>query len=243
MKRLILFFFVLAQQLSMNPADGTSAQVSTAGARTEALFIVNNKIKEVREYIQELKKQLTESHMSKSQRFKSWKQRDLARYQREFRHTLFPKMIRDLGCLVDEVEKRKRRIFDEDSSVEEKDIQAVVDAAVLLKKKIDLESHMIELLFTIDQQEVELWLKSMHKHRSSRKRTASSVHEEIQTEEGLKKAKRSLERVRTHIAQTNDKLYEELGCAHERTAIDKQLLYSQRKGSKKFGMPKQRKKS
>lgn len=224
MKRVWVLFFLTIWHVKIAANETEGSPSSSVGARTEALFIINNKIKDVREYVQVLKKQLTESHTAKQPRYKHWMQRKLARYHREFRDIVFTASIRELECLSDYIEKAAEKLAIE-GPVEETELRRVVEQALLIKKKIDLESHILELLTTIDTQEMQ---RAYDLSRSSSRKRVHSSRFNSQPKpslESIKKAKRSLHNVQKLVAQTNERLYEELGCSGERTFIDKLTLY------------------
>lgn len=178
----------------------------SVGARTEALFIIQNKTREVKEYIVALKKKLTDMHtqLQKPVRYTSWAERQFSRYQIEMRDLVFPSSIRELECLVGHLEKETAGLSE--ASAPEGAIQRVVDLATLLKKKIDFESHLLELLFAIDAEQ-------------KKKKRAS---------EG---AIQALNKVREVVSHTNDQLYKELNCPGDRVYIDKLKLYKNKKAS------------
>lgn len=222
MNRARLLFFLTAMHLQIIANETQSSTLSSVGARTEALFIISNKLKDVREYIQSLKKHLTECHACKPQRYKHWKQRELARYHREFRDVVFPASIRELECLTDYIEKASEKLAT-DEAIEECEVQKLVEQAVLIKKKIDLESHILELMPSIETQEMD-GATARSRKRAQTGFTASPGQQKL-PEETIKKAKQSLKKAKKLVGQTNERLYDEMFCLGERTFIDKIALY------------------
>lgn len=191
----------------------------SVGARTEALFIIQNKTREVKEYIVALKKKLTDMHtqLQKPVRYTSWAERQFSRYQIEMRDLVFPSSIRELECLVGHLEKETAGLSE--ASAPEGAIQRVVDLATLLKKKIDFESHFLELLFALDKEENKI---------AHSKKIVGKNKRRLSNQQGTQGAKQALDKVRTIVAEVNDKLYSEMNCPGDRLCLDKLSLYKGR---------------
>ena len=168
-----------------------------------------------------LKKRLTDNHTNKPHRYTHRKQRELAQYHRGFHDTVLPASIRELECLAEQIEKDAKILTTEDP-VENSAVQKLVEKAVLIKKKIDFESHILELLPTIDEAEMK---RAFDRSRMGRRKRSLSRNQDIPSEESIKKAKNSLKKVRKLVAQNNELLYGEMACSGERTYIDKLAVY------------------
>lgn len=170
-----IIFFLLAFLLGNTAFSLHAQEYASRGSVTEALFILQNKHRDLAEHVQKLKKRLTDCFAqqkelsspcitkSRTRRVKLYKDkgRELnlcALYQK-----LFPPSIKELEQLVATALERINH-FSTTELVKSDELKWAVDRAFLVQKKIKIESKLISLVTHIDENEWKL------------KKSSSSLH-------------------------------------------------------------------
>jgi hypothetical protein len=162
-------FLVLAMLFGARINCGEPA---TQGAICEALFIVGNKQREVLEYIQEFKKELTHSYITKPNQRRTRKEGELEQYHARLKRTLYPKYIDELELHVKKIVGYSAQCATEDPSMPSEDfIKSTVDYSFLLKDKVAYEAQFLQALFSLDESKCARDVKTglvLRKQRMSR---------------------------------------------------------------------------
>ena len=187
-------------------------EYATKGAITEALFIIQNKQVEVQEYIQGLKKALTECLLVPAPSSKN-KCAQLERYHCSLKELIYLGSIKELevqvGLLAQDVE-----MCLQDKPLPADKLKQAVDRAFLLKDKIELEGQIMALVFALDKQQCRL---ETHERQHTRRRKIRESHRarERSADRTIKTLRRDLaldrkklQEVRESIAQINNELYQ-----------------------------------
>ncbi len=185
---------------------------ATRGAITEALFIIQNKQKEVREYIQELKKGLTECLLVPVVSAQSLYMQ-LESYHCALKQIIFPCSIDEFECLVSRLSNSVDTLLQE-KPVPVATVKEAVDTAFLVEDKIKAEVQVLALIFSIDDQ--QCLLKTGGKHLGRRRTTraqdiSSRVHTAKQVQRTLTRERHQLQKVKKGLLHINNKLYDKEG--------------------------------
>lgn len=162
------------------------------GRVVEALFIMQNKQQDLQEYVQSLKKKLTDCFAQKKQlecdvctkKLNLCKKTEIDRCV--FYQNVLPAKIRELDNLSKYLLERIA-YFSQDIPVEENVLKADIEKAFLVRDKIDLESSLLADRIQFDKQELAL----EKKHAQARKK------------QGMDMSALSIKRLRHDVASLN----------------------------------------
>lgn len=145
---------------------------ATKGTVTEAVFILQNKHRELLEYIQSLKKKLTDCFAQKKQLEAACCQAKTAKEveinQCAFYQKVFPDYIKELEDIA-VLSLERIQELSKDEPVPADALKSDVDCSFLIKEKIELESVVIRLFLELSKQEWEL------ENKVKRKKVGSHV--------------------------------------------------------------------
>lgn len=219
--------YVLFVSIFFLPARGECA---TKGRVTEAIFILQNRQRELSDAIQSLKKRLTdcfaqqkklletEACSAKKADHKTLELSHCALYQK-----LFPIYIKELELLAGQATERIAA-FSQDEPVEDGELKKAVDRAFLIKEKIELEFSLIELLVAYDTTEWEV--------KNKQNGTSQKIGLNLERQNLLRARrnsafnKKKLKARKAKLAKLNERLYKEKGSAPEKTFLDELTCYA-----------------
>jgi hypothetical protein len=143
--------------------------VVSKGALTEGLFILHNKEREVKEAIQDLKKELThcfslsqpalhgksEPGKPESEKTDADLQTSLEGYHCKLKQLIYPTYIDELGILASHLTTDIDQILKEEP-IKKTEFDAIMKRAFLLHQKLTLEKNLLRQLYVLDNQKKSL---------------------------------------------------------------------------------------
>lgn len=211
----VLLFFVGCLQ--------AQEKYATKGTVTEALFILQNKHRELLEYIQSLKKKLTDCFAQKKLlqangcKAKNMEGNEVEINQCTFYQKVFPAYIKELEDLASSSLERIQDLS-KDEPVQADSLKAGVDYAFLIKEKIELESAALELFLGLDKQEWELEFKIKKPQKKlGTNMQALAVRKQ---KRNIAFSKRKLKTKREALARINAALYKDKSDQLEKTLLN-----------------------
>ncbi len=205
-------------------------EFATKGRVTEALFILQNKQRELADSIQSLKKRLTDCFAQQKKLLEtevcSAKKADhktvqlshCALYQK-----LFPIYIKELELLVGQAVERINAFSQDDEPVKDEELKEAVDRAFLVKEKVELEFALIELLVAYDTTEWEV----KNKQNGTSQKIGLNLERQnlLRAQRNRAFNKKKLNARKAKLAKLNERLYKEKGSAPEKTFLDELACY------------------
>ncbi len=168
-------------------------EYASKGRVTETLFILQNKQDELSQYIQSLKKKLTEcSVQEKKLGHQKIELNICGLYQK-----LLPSSIHELELLARSARERITQ-FSQDESVREALLNEAVEKAFLVKEKCELESSILDLLISNERLE---W------HTKDKQKKMWPQHRFLQLRRDYSFNKKRLRNRQARLAKMNDRLY------------------------------------
>ncbi len=172
---------------------------ASKGAVTEGLFILRNKSLSVKKTIQDLKKELTQCHVTPDQ-----KMSEIERYHCLLRQLVYPPYIDELSTLIAYTEADINFIAQE-APIGQVEFDARMKRAFLLREKIDLEKKYLASLFCVDTEELECArLKELVSKKPDDKK-AALAHTTLQ--KTVKKHKAECARLTSRLNEVHTKLF------------------------------------
>lgn len=150
MKRLLLLFLLVCGLL-----QGEEPSISRGGL-TEALFILHNKHTELSDYLLRLKKMVSHCMLVyKGQKKSDQLTKELSLYQCSCKKKLLSASIKELELLLKEMDDVLVTLSKKEQFTRSF-VQSHVNRALLIKRKIDVESRLIEHLLKMNQEKGSL---------------------------------------------------------------------------------------
>ena len=199
--------FMLAVMLLAVPGVLCAQEkMASKGSVTEALFILQNKQRELQEYIQKLKTQLTDCFAQKKLLeceecgCKGANTKEWEISQCDFTQKIFPGYIKELELLA---ERSMTAIGEcsKDESIKADRLKKEVDYAFLIKEKIALETVLIDLVRECDKNEWEL--KNKQKQLEQKRTRISTV---VQLKRDIVYLKKRIKAKKMALAKINKEI-------------------------------------
>ncbi len=181
--------------------SGLYAGPASKGAATEARFILENKLGDLSEYIQDLKKRITECSVKKPEQQDSYEY-----YYCQLGRQIFSSSMKEFEEYSKLLADYKER-FSQDELPEDALVKKAVDIAFLLKEKIGLEKELLKLIFAIDRDEHTLLQREKEmrsRHRGTQRVTLSRMIKQLRM--NISSFRKKLPQVRRQLRQVNNKL-------------------------------------
>lgn len=189
---------------------------ASKGAVTEGLFIIQNKHREVKEAIQELKKELTACHTVQSKEHFS----ELETYHCKLRQLIYPWYIDELNKVIEYADKQLPAL--EKEPVEQTVLDAAVQRAFTVKQKIQVERELLNHIFEVDRLIKHFEdLKKKHSRHNSEEQNATQLDVVV---DAIKKGKQAIAILKRRIQDINGTIFN--GTLTQEVFFDKLAFYN-----------------
>ena len=193
----------------------TALGAASRGAITEGLFIVKNKHRDVKEEIQEFKKELTACCVSTQ-----GKSSELDVYHCKLKQLLYPGYIDELGRLISYADKQLAGLNED--AIEQAVLDKIVGRAILLIDKIRLEKQLLQSTFDVDRKLKQLSV--LMKKQDPREKEQIKLSELKTLKEAIKKGKQQIIALKKRIQTVNGNLFN--GVLTQEVFLDKLAYYT-----------------
>lgn len=149
----------------------------TKGALVEGLFILQNKHQDLKEFIQLLKKELTECFSQQKADFSKnppTPQYRLEAYHCKLKQYVYPAYIDELGRLAAQADADIKMV-EKDQQIEKDTFDAMMKRAFHLDEKIGLDKQLLETIFLVDRMRVESGKKKVRPKGFKREATSTQT--------------------------------------------------------------------
>ncbi len=213
MKYTILIIALYTSAALCRVASVDPKGIASKGAVIEGLFIIQNKHRDAKDEIQELKKELTACFAPKE------KLSILETYHCKLRKLLYPSYIDELSRVIKYADKEVPLL--KKDTVEQKVLDKAVQQAFLLIEKIELERKLLEKTFEVDRKLKQI--STLKKKQDPRQKEQVKISEVTSLQDAIKKTKQEVAALKKRIQEINGTLFN--GTLTQEVFLDKLAYY------------------